>query len=313
MRMKNIETKLNMLESDSKTTTRRQALKGLGIGALGLGSLNILTSAAKADDDDHPSSSQVSASDVDILNFALNLEYLEAEFYSYATTGAGIQAQGVGVNGRGHLGNVIIKANPQVPFVTPAIQQYAMEIAGDEVDHVRFLRAVLGKNAVARPTIDLQQSFTAAAQAAGIIGAGQMFDPFADETSFLLGAFIFEDVGVTAYRGAAPLITNKMVLSAAAGILGTEAYHAANIRTKVYEAGGAAQDAAQKISDLRDSLDGPTDDDQGVILNGMANIVPTDTNGLVFARTIKQILAIVYFSPSAHRGGFFPDGVNTRG
>ena len=37
--------------------------------------------------------------EVDILNFALNLEYLEAEFYTYATTGKSITTFGVGTKG----------------------------------------------------------------------------------------------------------------------------------------------------------------------------------------------------------------------
>ena len=294
-------------------TNRRQALRGMGLGALGLASLSGLARSAFADpsqNNSNKSQIHLAKTGIDVLNFALNLEYLEAEYYSYATTGASITAQGVGVTGLGTAGQVIVKSNAQVPFSTPAIQQYAQEIAADELAHVNFLRAVLGDKAVARPTIDLQASFSAAAQAAGIVGVGGTFDPFADEVSFLLGAFIFEDVGVTAYHGAAPLVGNKTVLSAAAGILGTEAYHAATVRTILSQSGPSAIAAAQKISDLRDALDGTTDDDQGLMLNGAANIVPTDANGLVFARTAAQVLAIVYFSPTATSGGFFPNGVN---
>lgn len=309
-----IETKENSGHSFGGLTNRRQALRGIGLGALGLGLFGGVSEAANnegqgnSNNNGHGNSPQT---DINILNFALNLEYLEAEFYLYATTGAGLESLGVAVNGRGTPGNVIIKSNPQVPFVSDEIRQYAQEIAADEVSHVQYLRTVLGSKAVARPAIDLQDSFTAAAQAAGLIGVGETFDPFADEVSFLLAAFIFEDVGVTAYRGAAPLVQNKKILSAAAGILGTEAYHASNIRTQIYHLGGEAVAAAQKISDLRDSLDGASDDDQGVTLDGNANIVPTDGNGLVFARTAAQVLSIVYFAPNVNHGGFFPAGINT--
>jgi Ferritin-like domain len=162
---------------------------------------------------------------------------------------------------------------------------------------------------VSRPTINIKQSFTAAATAAGLIKPGQTFDVYANEDNFLLGAFIFEDVGVTAYKGAAPLISNKTYLGAAAGILAVEAYHAANIRTVLYDRGLAK--AANAISAARDSLDGKSDDDQGITRDGKANIVPADANGLAFGRTPGQVLNVVYLTPKvANKGGFYPYGVN---
>jgi len=289
-------------------SSRRQALKGLSLGTLGLAAINLATRKANAGP-----LRTIPESDAQILAFALNLEYLEAEYYTYATTGSGIEAQGLEVGGTGNPGSVIIKENPQVPFGSPAIQQYALEIAADERAHVNFIRKVLAgtqHQPPARPMIDLMNSFSIAAQAAGIVGAGETFDPFANDFTFLLGAFIFEDLGVTAYRGAVPFFVNKTILSSAAGILGTEAYHAGNIRAKLYEFGGGAVDAAQRISDLRDALDGGFNLDEGVVKDGAANIVPADQNGMVFARSMRQVLNIVYEGVDTMQGGFFPNRIN---
>lgn len=239
-------------------------------------------------------------SDSDVLNFALNLEYLEAEYYLRGTTGKGLSAADAGV------GAGAVTGGSAVTFATPAFQQYSQEIAADELAHVRFLRSALGTARVSRPVIDLENSFNAAANAAGL---GATFDPFANEVNFLIGAFVFEDVGVTAYKGAAPLLENKTYLEAAAGILGVEAYHAGMVRTILYNIGGAAVTAAQKISDLRDSADGAGDKDQGVTAGGKANIVPTDANGIAYSRSTTEVLKIVYLGGTT-KGGFFPNGLN---
>ncbi|WP_407341879.1 ferritin-like domain-containing protein [Pengzhenrongella phosphoraccumulans] len=286
---------------------RRRFLRAAGLaGVVGAGAVAVGASPASASDDDYEHDSpHKRPSDGAILNFALNLEYLEAEFYVRAVTGAGL-ADNL-LDGKGKRGQVT--GGRQVNFQTPAIRQYAREIAGDELAHVTFLRAALGKAAVAEPDISLDAAFAAAAAAAG-------FDAFANETNFLLAAFIFEDVGVTAYKGAAPLIHNKTYLEAAAGILAVEAYHAANIRTSLAAQGLATPSAmifqtVQAISDLRDGVDNSFDDDQGIGTADAINIVPTDTNGIAFSRSPGDVLNIVYLTPDkARRGGFFPQGVN---
>ena len=277
--------------------------------------------------------------DADVLNFALNLEYLEAQFYLYAARGTGLAAnQQTGTGTQGGLAAPVGSLPARkVVFTDPVVSAYAQEIAADEAAHVAFLRTALGGAAVAQPQLNISggmnSAFAAAATAAGVAG-GATFDPYADDNSFLLGAFIFEDVGVTAYKGASPLISNPTFLEAAAGLLAVEAYHAGLVRTVLYAKGVATpslRSTADLISNARDSLDGTTaaqvpenatlgrsaDDDQGIspvqagTFGTGSNIVPLNANGLAYSRTTGQVLNIVYLNPAAvTMGGFFPAGVN---
>eukprot|EP00850_Spirogloea_muscicola_P025306 SM002720S10225 [mRNA] locus=s2720:20:835:- [translate_table: standard] len=151
-----------------------------------------------------PAVSAQNITDVDILNFALNLECLEAQFYSFAALG-----QGLSVADRG--GGPAPRGGRKASLSDEA-QAYAEEIAGDEIAHVRFLRAALGAAAVPCPVVDIDVAFALAADFAFDAILPIKFDAYASDVLFYLAAFIFEDVGVTAYKGAAPLITTAAYL-----------------------------------------------------------------------------------------------------
>lgn len=301
---------------------RRRFLRTAGTASAAVAGASLLAACGGGSKNDFqqiiqptPTPTPAPLTDADVLNFALNLEYLEAQFYSFAAFGTGLPANQL--TGTGTAGGVT--GGRAVNFTDPLVRAYVREIANDEIAHVAFLRRNLGASAVAQPALDIgtdpNGAFSSAARAAGLIGAGASFDPYASDENFLLGAFIFEDVGVTAYKGASVLITNKGFLEAAAGILAAEAYHAGLVRTVLYRKGintTALIDATEAISNARDSLDGASDLDQGVRPIGTAsNIVPTDSSGIAFSRSAGQVLNIAYLNKLAtDRGGFFPAGVN---
>ena len=134
---------------------------------------------------------------VDVLNFALTLEHLEAQFYQ----------TGVGTSG--------LLSRETMPVFD--------QIRKHEVAHVAFLQQVLGSRAIAKPTFD----FTAG----GGKGNGPFADVFSNEKTFAAVAQTFEDTGVRAYKGqAANLMGDGTVLEAALRIHSVEARHAAEVR-----------------------------------------------------------------------------------
>jgi hypothetical protein len=243
--------------------------------------------------------SNPSLTDADYLNFALNLEYLEAEFYLRAATGNGLGAADTGNSSSKTTGGA------QVAGLTMVQSEYMFEIAQNELDHVRFLRSALGSAAVAAPEIDLTNSFNALASAAGL---GSSFDPFSNYSNFLIGAFIFEDVGVTAYHGAAKLLTDKTNLTAAAEIHAVEAYHAASIRTQIVVAGSALIAAANAVEGVRSTLGGGNE----TMLSSTGIVAADPTTSIGYERSTDQVLHIVYGTGNGAgvKGGtFFPSGL----
>ena len=294
---------------NDRKMNRRQALQNLGLVGAGAALAACTPGVIAVDPPAKPDL------DVAVLNFALNLEYLEAEFYLWAAFGRGLSDADAG-NGPASVGGkkLVYTGLP----IDGAVQAYIEEIAIDEENHVKFLRKALGDKAVARPKIDIG-GVGGAFEAAGLAASGgalKGFDPYANALFFLHGAFIFEDVGVTAYKGASPLITNPGYLEAAAGILAVEAYHAGEVRTLLYSQkdvvvqGLKVSDIVQAISNLRGKVGGGKD--QGILNtpdNGKGNILPTDENSIAFSRSTAEVLPIVYLGGTG-KGGFFPNGLN---
>jgi Ferritin-like domain len=148
---------------------------------------------------------------------------------------------------------------------------------------VKLIRSALtaaGVTPIAKPAINL-----------AALGFG-----FGGERDFLLVARILEDIGVSAYAAAAPLIQDKTILGTAARILATEAEHASAIRLMVSQYYLTAQpvDAVDIVPGL-----------------GGKNIFSVDSNALVQTRLPPQVLYLAYGNQAnVTLGGFFPKGVN---
>ena len=260
-----------------------------------------------------PARAAAALTDAEIFNFALNFEYLGSQYY-LAALGTSLPASMTGTN----PGMVIKAANTAVPFTDSPTGYFAQQLANDEIGHVAVIREVLGAAAIAQPEIDLQNSWTSLAIAAGLIVDGQTFNPFASEIDFLLGAYVLEDVCVTALTGAAHLISSPTNLAYAASILGTEGYQVGMIRSQLSAYGaGSVTDA---ISNLRSKLTSAINPAAGVNDNGTDytnaaggrnpyNFTNVDVNAQAFRRTPQEVLAIAYGGGTTG-GGFFPSGVN---
>jgi hypothetical protein len=294
------------MNRQTRLVNRRRALQG--VAALGAGP--VLLPVARQASPVVAAQQALQATPVDaeitdesIMTFVLNLEYLEAEYYLRGTTGAGIDEMDIGAE----PGEVT--GGSQVTFETPGFADFAAELAANELAHVRYYREALGDMAVDRPAIDLTGGFAAVAEAAGL---GTDFDPFSGEISFFLGGMLFEDVGVTGYKGATPLIQDKGILEDIAGVLAVEAYHMGMVRSLLYQAGEDAIAAVNAITAARGELNGLPEIEQGIEVEGEANVVPSDERGIAFSRTPQQVLQIVYLTPETgvSSGGFFPEGVN---
>ena len=279
-------------------------------------------------------SAQIAVSDNDLLNFILQLKYLEAEFAARGVTGNGLPNSLI--SGTGRLG--VVNGGTLVPFVNVTLFEVAADIYTNDVTQLGYLRSLLGAAVTARPLIDLAGGFQLQAENAKT-SAGAQFNPFTNEVNFFLAAFSLKEVILTAIAGVIPLLSTPANVSVVASALAVESYHAGAVRAVLTQiASGAAVPAdlpsattlpfdTEAIADLQSRLTGSV---TGVgIINpatGTYQISTRDSNALAYRRTPAQVLRVVTFGnePTGsvfdaidfstalpnNFGGFFPGGVN---
>ncbi len=270
------ETDRNLLafERSIQHLTRR----GFVTGAAGAAALATFAGGSRAE-------AQAAAPAIsDVLNFALNLEYLEANLYQFAATGSPLTSAQ-------NNGGVAPEGLPTTPLTLDSNTLAVYKaLAQDEINHINDLTSALKSMSVtpvAQPLINYAALGMITTQAQLIATTRQ-----------------FTAVGNSAYAGAAQyLVSNEMVLATAASILGAEGQHLGAVNNLCVIQGVTSPQV--------DSLDVPPSSTNYFTVSAMTALGPS--------RTTSQVLGIVYgvttastsATPAAGTmsGGFFPSGV----
>ncbi|WJX24480.1 hypothetical protein P8452_13581 [Trifolium repens] len=257
--------------------------------------------------------------DVDFLEFPLNLEYLEAEFFLFGATGKGLDefAPELVDGGPSPIGAKVAKIRDLT--IKDIIFQFGLQ----EVGHLRAIKSTV--KGFPRPLLDLSKSsFAKVMDKAFGRPLHPPFDPYANDINFLFASYLIPYVGLTGYVGANPLLQTATSRQLVAGLLGVESGQDAVIRTLLYERralkvkpyGVSVGEFTDRISNLRNKLGNGGVKDIGLsnIDSGeVGNILVGDESSLSYPRTPDEILRIVYGSgDESIPGGFYPKGANGR-
>ncbi|XP_023006619.1 desiccation-related protein PCC13-62-like [Cucurbita maxima] len=260
-------------------------------------------------------------SDVDLLEFPLNLEYLEAEFFLFGSLGYGLDkvAPYLTMGGPSPIGAKMANLGP---FIKDIIMQFAYQ----EVGHLRAIKDTV--KGFPRPLLNLSsESFAKVMDRTFDSKLKPPFDPYANDLNFLLASYIVPYVGLTGYVGANPKLKSAASKRLVAGLLGVESGQDAVIRTLLYERatkrvepyGVTVAEFTQRISELRNKLGRAGMKDEGIVVPKdkggegkiSGNVLAGNEYSISYARTPEEILRIVYGGGNEHvPGGFYPKGAD---
>lgn len=256
--------------------------------------------------------------DTDLILVALNLEYLESEFFLFGALGTGLDGFDPTLAAGGPPPIGAQKANLD-SLTRDIIYQFGLQ----EVGHVRAIKQTI-PDAFPRVLLDLRKEVFDKTMRAALGELPSFFDPYANSLNYLLASYLIPYVGLTGYVGANPQLQSARARRLVAGLLAVESGQDAVIRTLLYErkeekvmGNMSVGEITGKLSDLRNKLGQTGIVDEGLVVpqclgaegSTTGNSLAGDPNSVGYARTPEQIFRIVYASGDASKpGGFFPDG-----
>ncbi|XP_070001890.1 desiccation-related protein PCC13-62-like [Nicotiana sylvestris] len=248
--------------------------------------------------------SNVLKSYVDLLEFPLNLEYMEAEFFLWGSFGYGLDsfAPELADGGPSPIGARIAKLSP---LIRDVIAQFGFQ----EVGHVRAI-----KNTVAgfsRSLLNLsREAFATVMNDAFGHQLDPPFNPYANDINYLIASYVIPYIGLTGYVGANPKLHSPTAKRLLAGRLGVESGQDAFLRALLHERGSknvepygiTVIEFTNRISELRNKLGRHGLKDEGLKVKPTVgaegkirgNILVGDKYSISYDRTPEEILRIVY-------------------
>ncbi|XP_031282692.1 desiccation-related protein PCC13-62-like [Pistacia vera] len=263
------------------------------------------------------------ADDRDRIQVALNLEFLEAEFFLNSALGKGLDSIAPMLTAGGPRPVGAKKANLDA-LTNRIIEEFGYE----EVGHLRAIITRIG--GFPRPLLNLStENFANMFDAAVGYKLDPPFDPYLNTVNYLLACYLIPYVGLVGYVGTIPNLVTYTSRELVAGLLGVESGQDAVIRALLYEKANekvlpyniTVAKFSGYISQLRNRLAMCGIKDEGLIVplqlgaenKTETNVLSADANSLSYARTPQEVLRIVYGTSSEYKpGGFFPNGGNGR-
>ncbi|KAI3961221.1 hypothetical protein MKX01_035807 [Papaver californicum] len=244
-----------------------------------------------------PNAVPIYPEDVHFLQFALNLEHLEADYFLFGALGYGLDQVAPELAMGGPPPKGAKKAN-----LDELANRIIEEFGYQEVGHLRVIKSTVG--GIPRPLLDLSASNLATIMD-NAFGhhLEPPFDPYANSINYMLSSYVIQYVGLTGYVGMNPFLNGYKIKRTS-----QELVHPYNYTVAEF---------TERISKLKNNLGRCGIKDEGVTVpmnlgaenRTTSNVLSAMHDSKSYGRTPAEILRIVYGTGNEHvPGGFLPNG-----